>query len=126
MTVLGNQIAPASNSALARAPCCGSSSTKSRTITLVSTAITTLLDLISDGLVHFVDGPGTPTGFPETPGDLLESGYPRLDRTEQHPVRPLLDDELRPRPPPPGIPHRLRQDDLPFGRKLRRLHVTCS
>src|ERR1035438_803678 len=121
-TVFAIQIGWLANKRRAAAACFGSSPVSSRTRTLVSTAITPPPHFPADGSAH-LRGRFRPRLGPEASGHFCEIAHREALRRPQHnPVARLFDRKLHARPPSPGIPNTLRQNDLPLGGKPRGLH----
>src|SRR5262245_44426750 len=123
MTVLDRNIESVPRIRSAMLACLGSSSARSRTRRLVSTARMPPPDLFLDRGVHLFDRMGSPFVLQHSAqvrnGELL-----LIDRLEQHAVGPIFDVQARPGLPAPLVTDRLRQNDLTLRGDLG-LHHGC-
>src|SRR3954470_12011116 len=113
------KIGSAARACLAAANCLGSSLTKSRARTLVSTARMPTPDLVDDRSVHFLDRLRRSVVL-ENSGEI-ENGafFLAFVRLQQHALGPILDVEFHARLPAALVADGLWQDHLTLGGKSR-------
>src|SRR5437899_12637653 len=123
MTVFGTKTGTADIACCAAVACAGSSSTSSRTRTLVSTARISPPELLVDRGVHLFNRSRRTIVFYDTAKIGNGELFLLLGRLEQHALRPLFHGQAHTGLPAPLVADRLRQHNLAFGRDRCLRHV---